>query len=339
MPATIEKYEHRAHQHCESGSISNLLNFYDLQLSEPMIFGIGAGLYFAYVPFAKIMAGPFITFRYFPGKVFKTAANNLGIDYQLKTFSSAEKAKATLDEKLEEGVPVGLVTNMFHLSYMPEMFRLPFNFHNLIVLAKKEQQYKISDCILEVTADLDAEVLAKARFDKGSSTNPKGKIYWIKSTPQHLPLAKAIEKGIGIVAKRMLFPLNPYGGIASMKKLARLLKTYPEKHRREQGSQLLLHIVRLQEILGTGGAGFRSMYAQFLKEASEHLSSKTLAEFGEKMLAIAEDWRNFALLAAKSAKKSNPKPEESFAVVSDALMAIARKEEAFFRDIKKLKLS
>ena len=339
MPTSIENFPHRAHQHCESGSVSNLLNFYDLHLSEAMVFGIGAGLFFAYVPFAKIMDGPFLTFRFFPGKVFKTAAKNLGVDYELKTFSSPAKAKTALDEKIAEGIPVGLVTNMFHLSYMPEMFRLPFNFHNLIVLEKKANKYRVSDSILEVTTDLDEDVLQKARFDKGSSTNPKGKLYWIKSTPSQLSLARAVENGIATTAKRMLFSLNPIGGLASMKRLAKTLRKYPEKHSREQGAQLLLHIVRLQEILGTGGAGFRSMYAQFLQEASEHLKSKSLESFAQRMLAIADEWRNFALIAAKSAKKSNSDPKASFADLGDRLMALAEKETAFFKEIKKLKLS
>ena len=49
----INSFEHRQAGHCESGVTSNLLHDMGMEISEPMVLGIGAGLFFAYLPFVK----------------------------------------------------------------------------------------------------------------------------------------------------------------------------------------------------------------------------------------------------------------------------------------------
>jgi hypothetical protein len=46
-------FEHRPSSHCETGVTSNILHFYGYQLSEAMIFGIGEGIAFIYIPFVS----------------------------------------------------------------------------------------------------------------------------------------------------------------------------------------------------------------------------------------------------------------------------------------------
>jgi hypothetical protein len=47
-------FTHRQSAHCESGVAVNLMNHYGLDISEAMAFGIGGGLFFAYLPFVKV---------------------------------------------------------------------------------------------------------------------------------------------------------------------------------------------------------------------------------------------------------------------------------------------
>lgn len=51
-------FEHHQTAHCENGVASNLLLNRGLKLSEPMIFGIGSGLFFVYLPFLKVNFAP-----------------------------------------------------------------------------------------------------------------------------------------------------------------------------------------------------------------------------------------------------------------------------------------
>src|SRR3978361_1583725 len=102
------EFEHRQAAHCESGVTSNLLrNSSGNKITEPLAFGIGAGLFFVYVPLIKINNGPAIAFRTFPGLIFKRTCEALGIPVIRKKFSSKEQAEAFLMERLNEGTPVG----------------------------------------------------------------------------------------------------------------------------------------------------------------------------------------------------------------------------------------
>ena len=42
--SSIIEFPHHQAAHCENGVTSNLLKFYKVPLSEPMVFGIGSGL-------------------------------------------------------------------------------------------------------------------------------------------------------------------------------------------------------------------------------------------------------------------------------------------------------
>src|ERR1700710_1904633 len=101
-------FEHRQSAHCESGVTSSLLRESSLnKITEPLAFGIGAGLFFAYIPLIKINNGPAIAFRTLPGLVFKRTCKALDIPVVRKKFGSKEKAQSYLDECLDAGYAVG----------------------------------------------------------------------------------------------------------------------------------------------------------------------------------------------------------------------------------------
>src|SRR5882757_9844027 len=110
-------FEHRQSAHCESGVTSNLLwNSSGGKITEPLAFGIGAGLFYAYVPFISINNGPAIAFRTMPGWIFKRTCKSLGIPVIRQKFSSREKAEAFLMDRLNEGQPVGCQVGVYYLS-------------------------------------------------------------------------------------------------------------------------------------------------------------------------------------------------------------------------------
>ncbi|MDD3875104.1 MAG: BtrH N-terminal domain-containing protein, partial [Bacteroidales bacterium] len=44
----IESFKHKMAAHCETGAITASLNYRGLEISEPMVFGIGSGIFFGY---------------------------------------------------------------------------------------------------------------------------------------------------------------------------------------------------------------------------------------------------------------------------------------------------
>ena len=92
-------------------------------------------------------------------------------------------------------------------------------------------------------------------------------------------------------------------------------------------------IVRAQEEIGTGGAGFRFMYAAFLQEASVILNNPELKNLSKRMTEIGDNWREFAVITARIVKNRN-KADESYDRAADQLLKVADMEEKFYKDLK-----
>ncbi len=330
----MEAYQHQVHHHCESGAVANLFTSYGLPLSEEMVFGIGAGLYFAHVTFLKTMGAPTTTFRFFPGQVFKMAAKTLGVQCTVRTYKDAQKGMNDLDTLLAEQKPAGLFTNMLHLAYLPDIFKFEFSAHNVIVYGKEGEDYLVSDSIIEFPVKISRDALAKARFGKGF-LGSKGRMYHVTDFNPKVSLDAAIRTGIRKMCKRMLSKVYPWGGLRGMRRLAKGIGKYPQKFSGEQVAFYLTNIVRMQEIVGTGGSGFRLIYARFLEEAAAKLDNPELKGLAEELRAIATDWRSFALKAGKTAKAKDEAMRSGCAQLSDMLAAIADKEEQLYLKLLK----
>ena len=84
--------EHRPAAHCENGTISSLLRYHGIDLSEPMIFGLASGLFFTHITFIKMGGLPVTSFRTFPGVLFKRITKLLGIKTK-RAASSVRKRR------------------------------------------------------------------------------------------------------------------------------------------------------------------------------------------------------------------------------------------------------
>jgi hypothetical protein len=91
----------------------------------------------------------------------------------------------------------------------------------------------------------------------------------------------------------------------------------------------------MQEEIGTGGGGFRYIYAAFLQEASEILKNDQLAELSKEMTLIGDQWRDFAVNASRIYKNRTSIKHDVYNEVASQMEAIADKEEIFFKRLKK----
>lgn len=326
------KFTHHQSAHCENGVVSNLMKHNGFDVSEPMVFGIGSGLLFCYIPFLMVNHAPAITYRAMPGFIFKRFAKRVGIKIKREKFKNPKDAKARLDENLENNNPVGLQVGVYNLVYFPDEYRFHFNAHNLVVYGKEGDHYLISDPVMEDVTTLTDKELEKVRFAKGAFA-PKGHIYYPTNFPKVLALEKAIIKGIKHTCKEMLAPM-PVVGVNGIRKIAKLIRKWPKKKGNKVANHYLGQIVRMQEEIGTGGGGFRYIYAAFLQESSQILKNERLLQMSKEMTEIGDLWRNFALDASRIYKNRAAK-SEGYNDVAAQLEVIADKEEAFFKKLKK----
>lgn len=325
----MNKFEHSHAAHCESGVMSSMLRHHGLNLSEPMVFGLSEGLTFAYLPFLKLGGMPLIAYRSMPKSIIKTLTKNLKLTMKLETFSNQEKGEDRLDELLDEGKIAGLQSSVYWLPYFPEEMRFHFNAHNLIVYSKDEDGYLISDPVFENSVKCDKKSLSKARFVKGVMA-PKGLLYYPEFIPKEVDLKPVIVKSIKKTAKTMLNTPVPIAGLKGIKYLAKSILKLDSKDKR-YAKLFLGHIVRMQEEIGTGGAGFRYIYAAFLQEASEIFNhDEVLIEASRLMLDVGDKWREFALMIAKAIKS---KEEINLKEISDKLISIGDEEAKVYKKI------
>jgi hypothetical protein len=325
-------FEHRMSAHCENGVISNLLRYYGIELSEPMVFGIGSGIYFSYLPFYKLNGMPVTSFRPWPGLIFKRITRALNIEMHSQRFRDPERAMQELNNNLNKGIPTGMVVGVFHLTYFPAPYRFHFNAHNIVAFGQENGEYLISDPVMENTERLSAFDLKRVRFS-GGIAKPKGKMYYIKSVPEHVDIESAIRKGLKRTVLEMLKLPGPIIGITGIKYLGSRIRKWPSKLGERKAGQYLGQIVRMQEEIGTGGAGFRFLFAAFLQEASEKLAIPALNELSMEMTKVGDQWREFAVKAGRIYKGRHS--TETYDELSDFLIKIAENEKKVYQGIDK----
>ena len=326
------KFTHHQSAHCENGVVSNLMKHNGFNISEPMVFGIGSGLLFCYIPFLMVNHAPAITYRAMPGFIFKRFAKRVGIKIKREKFKNPTNAKARLDENLKNNNPVGLQVGVYNLVYFPDEYRFHFNAHNLVVYGKKDDTYLISDPVMETVTTLTDKELEKVRFAKGALP-PKGHIYYPTDFPKELLLEKAIIKGIKHTCKDMLAPI-PILGVKGIRYTAKKIRKWPKNKGTKVANHYLGQIVRMQEEIGTGGGGFRYIFAAFLQESSKILNNEKLSELSKEMTQIGDLWRDFAVDASRIYKNRGAKTD-GYNDVASQLETIADKEEVFFKALKK----
>jgi hypothetical protein len=85
---------------------------------------------------------------------------------------------------------------------------------------------------------------------------------------------------------------------------------------------------------GTGGAGFRYIYASFLREAATILQEPVFNEYAKQMMKIGDDWREVSLFAARIAKQRELGPDK-LGEMGNMILGNADQEEQFFNELKR----
>src|SRR6478735_319439 len=152
-------------QHCETTATGTLLNQLGIELSEPMLFGLGEGLGFIFWNM-KTMNFPFIGGRVKPDVLTQRLADNLNLELIIKETASSQKAWEGVKQLINEGQAVGLKLDCFHLEY----FEQPIHFagHYVSIYGYDDTNAYLVDTIQQgSTVKTSLKSLALARAEKG----------------------------------------------------------------------------------------------------------------------------------------------------------------------------
>src|SRR5690606_6613374 len=160
--------EARGTHHCETTALGVLLRHEGLDLSEPMLFGLGGGLSFVYWD-SKSMPFPFLGGRVKPFELTRNLAARLGLTLTVKETTSPRKAWENVATPIDAGKPVGLQLDSYHLDYFGS--KVHFGGHVVAMYGYDEQHAYLVDTAQQggaVRTTLDS--LARARAERGPMT-------------------------------------------------------------------------------------------------------------------------------------------------------------------------
>jgi hypothetical protein len=327
-------YKHQMAAHCESGAVTSLLRNAGLEISEPLVFGIASGIFFGYFHRMKAFTFPTFIVRNKPGSIRKNLARRLGIKFHTEDFRSQEEGMKKLDELISRKIPVAVQVDFFYMDYLPAWERVHINVHFVVVVGKAGSRYIISDSYFPKLVELESESLRKARF-AGGSMSPKGFLFYPETIPPAPDYRKAILKGTRKTCFNMLSIPMPFLGTKGIRMFARKIVEWPKFARDiEHLSHEIMKINVLLEDQGTGGAGFRFMFATFLQQSSGILDKPEWSDLSKEMMAIGDGWREISLFAARIGKNRDL-GEDRLKELGTMLNGRADAEERFFKRLKK----
>jgi hypothetical protein len=307
-------------QHCETTATGTLLRQLDIELSEPMLFGLGEGLGFIFWNM-KTMDFPFLGGRIKPDALTEKIAKNLNLELTVKETTSPQKAWENVKQLIDNKIIVGLKLDCFHLEY----FSKPIHFagHYVAVYGyDKDFAYLVDTKPQGGKVKTSLKSLAAARAEKGPMSS-KNLYYTIRRTDEKFDLDKAIITAVKNNAAEYLNPpITNIGYKGILKTSSEIVKWFKNSKNieRDFGTTAML-----MEKAGTGGALFRNLFRDFLKESSDILKLEELKSAHNAFVEISELWTSVADLFVKVSQTGDFKFIQQ---ASEILKAISAKEKS-----------
>jgi len=324
----IQNFEEFVGQHCETTAVGSLLKQIGIDFSEPMLFGLGEGL--GYIIWKmKIMDFPFIGGRVKPDTLTVNLCRNLNLKLEVKETSSLKKAWNNIQQEIDRNKAVGLKLDCYHLDYFSN--KIHFAGHYVAMYGYDDHQAYLVDTHQQGgLVNTSLENLALARNEKGSMAS-KNKSFTIEK-PSELPDIKStIKKAIFNNANEFLNPPISNFTYRGIEKTSTEIKKWFESSNNIQ--EEFQTSAMLMERAGTGGALFRNLYTDFIKESSVILKSKTLEKVHLDYKAIAKSWTEISELFHEIGAS---KKEKDLNKASDMFLDLSIKEKEAMENLREI---
>lgn len=337
----IENFPNERRIHCETGCYKNTMEYYGINLSEEMIFGIGGGLYLLFCPFFRMDGLPLLILRSKPSDVYRHTSKRLGISMHEMNFgNNQDKAMDALAKLVDQNIPVTVITNIIHIPYLSEFTpdKMNFSGHNIVIIGREGREYIVADSEMKLPNDdyrrIDEADLRITRFLPGPKS-PHGRLFYFdKPDPkkfENFDYRPACLEGLKETCHNMIDVPFRYFGAKGIHYMANQLRKWEHKYSREELLDALYNYYRLLERAGTGGSGYRYLYARFLSQSAEIFQDETLDKCAELLTKGADAWREFSVDVLHHRKKQNVTLND----MADKLEIAADYEYQTFMKIKK----
>jgi hypothetical protein len=289
-------------QHCETTATGSLLKHLGIDLSEPMLFGLGEGLGFIYWDMPRLMSFPFMGGRIKQDELTQNLCRNLGLHLEAKETSSVKTAWKNVKEKIDQEIPVGIKLDCYPLDYFTE--KIHFAGHYVAMYGYDDTYAYLVDTQQQgSTVKATLKSLELARKEKGPMSS-RNLSYSITKHGAIPGLKEIIPAAIKRNAADFLNPPIKNIGYKGIEKTSQAIKKWFDRSKEKSEYELT---ALLMEGGGTGGALFRILYRDFLNESLNHVNSKELKAGCEMYAQIAPMWNEVSSLIKKAGQTFDQK--------------------------------
>ncbi|MDN0200654.1 BtrH N-terminal domain-containing protein [Streptomyces sp. S.PNR 29] len=325
---TVRGIDARGTQHCETTALGVLLRHQGLDLSEPMLFGLGSGLSFVYWD-SKNMGFPFLGGRVRPFELTRNLATGLGLELRVQETTSPRRAWENVVAPIDAGHPVGLQLDSYHLDYFGS--KVHFGGHVVAMYGYDDHDAYLVDTDQQGgTVSTSLTSLARARAARGPMT-ARHRSFTL-TAPRNLPSpSDRIVPAITACAEAFLDPPIANLGHRGIEKAGKLVRTW--LRRTDDPQRDLPQAALLMEQAGTGGALFRNLYRDFLAECLQQLDSSHLRTGHGLYAEAATLWTEVAALITKAGASG---AEQCLVRAGSILCDVARLEREAMQALSRL---
>ncbi len=287
----IENFKPFVGQNCETTTTGTLLYQLGIELSEPLLFGLGEGLGYIFWNM-KSMDFPFIGGRIKPDALTKNICQNLNLTLSIKETSSTRKAWQQVVQHLEAGKLTGLKLDSYHLDYFSNKIHFAGHYVTLYGF-DKDFAYLVDTQQQGCLVKTSLKSLELARNERGPMSS-RNRSYTIGKNEPLPDIDLAIKTAIHHNAQDYLNPPITNIGYKGIKKTAKEIVKWFNRSEDIKGD--FQTTAMLMERAGTGGALFRNLYRDFLLESFEKLKMDELKLVHEEFVGIAKLWTRISQL-------------------------------------------
>ena len=292
----IENFKPFNGQHCETTATGSLLKHFGVEYSEPMLFGLGEGLGFIFWNM-KTMDFPFIGGRIKQDALTGNIARNLNLKLEVQETASIKKALENVKTCIDNKIPVGLKLDCYYLDYFST--KIHFAGHYVAMYGYDNEFAYVADAAMQGYGKTSLRSLELARNEKGPMSS-KNLSYSIQKTEKEYDLKETITRAIKNNANDYLNPPISNIGYKGILKTSEEIKKWFKNSKNIENE--FSTTAMLMEEAGTGGALFRNLYRDFLKESSEIMENETLQNVYTMFVEIANLWNQVSQMFAETAK-------------------------------------
>jgi hypothetical protein len=292
---------HRPGNHCASSAIRDLADFYGLDLNEPMCFGIGAGLGLWYLENNNLPASRMIHVRSID--IEAQFFQRIGVPFAWEQFDDPQESEDRLREHLDRGRPALIQTDIFYLPYYRSKTHFPGHLIAVWGYDAARQIFFVTDTERAGVQEVPFGDLNKARFSGGGIFELKGNLFAPSALPAPDDLPQIIIKALIHNSRVLLDRGMRFQGLAALALWHEELDRWKTFDDWQWTARLAYQVI---EKRGTGGGGFRLMYARFLQNAAAMIPEISALGLPEKMNAAALAWTQLAAALKEVSEKPAP---------------------------------